>query len=111
MSASDWLGYPTAMALIRKPDWKNTFVTTRIADFQPDTLGIANVEFEFPEHVRFPTMPVRTDNGLVFTITPSSIVRALTMSRTFRCSSPIIGGLRNGGTGRLIAKPTLTMVG
>ncbi|OYU00704.1 MAG: hypothetical protein CFE36_14485 [Sphingomonadaceae bacterium PASS1] len=58
--------YPTAMALIRKPDWKNTFVTTRIADFKPDTLGIANVEFEFPEHVRFPTMPVRTDNGLVF---------------------------------------------
>lgn len=58
--------YPTAMALIRKPDWKRTFVTTRIADFQPDTLGIANVEFEFPQHVRFPTMPVRTDNGLVF---------------------------------------------
>jgi len=53
------------MALIRKPDWKRIFVTTRIADFQPDTLGIANVEFEFPQHVRFPTMPVRTDNGLV----------------------------------------------
>ena len=58
--------YPTAMALIRKPDWKRIFVTTRIADFQPDTLGVAHVEFEFPEHVRFPTMPVRTDNGLVF---------------------------------------------
>jgi hypothetical protein len=54
------------MALIRKPDWKRIFVTTRIADFQPDTLGVAHVEFEFPTHVRFPTMPVRTDNGLVF---------------------------------------------
>lgn len=58
--------YPTAMGLIRKPDWKRAFVTTRISDFQPDVLGIANVEFEFPEHVRFPTLPVRTDNGLVF---------------------------------------------
>jgi hypothetical protein len=58
--------YPTAMALIRKPDWKRIFVTKRISDFKPDTLGVANVEFEFPEQVRFPTMPVRTDNGLVF---------------------------------------------
>lgn len=27
---------------------------------------MANVEFEFPESVRFPTLPVRTNNGLVF---------------------------------------------
>jgi hypothetical protein len=27
---------------------------------------VANVEFEFPKSVRFPTMPVRTDNGLIF---------------------------------------------
>ena len=58
--------YPTAMGLIRKPDWKRAFVTTRISDFQPDVLGVANVAFEFPDHVRFPTLPVRTDNGLVF---------------------------------------------
>lgn len=58
--------YPTAMGLIRKPDWKSTFVTTKVSDFGSDTLGVAHVEFEFPEHVRFPTMPVRTDNGLVF---------------------------------------------
>jgi hypothetical protein len=58
--------YPTAMGLIRKPDWKSTFVTKKVSDFGPDTLGVAHVEFEFPEHVRFPTMPVRTDNGLVF---------------------------------------------
>ncbi|MCW5725658.1 MAG: hypothetical protein KIS81_11990 [Maricaulaceae bacterium] len=68
----DWIdydlssAYPTAMGLIRKPDWKRAFVTTRISKFQPDVLGVANVEFEFPEHVRFPTLPVRTDNGLIF---------------------------------------------
>jgi hypothetical protein len=58
--------YPTAMGLIRKPDWTKSFVTTRLSDFQPHTLGVANVEFEFPENVRFPVIPVRTDNGLVF---------------------------------------------
>lgn len=58
--------YPTAMGLIRKPDWKKAFVTTRASDFQADTLGVANLEFEFPEDVRFPVIPVRTDNGLVF---------------------------------------------
>jgi hypothetical protein len=58
--------YPTAMGLIRKPDWKSTYVTKKLSDFGPDTLGVAHVEFEFPEHIRFPTMPVRTDNGLVF---------------------------------------------
>lgn len=58
--------YPTAMAMIGFPDWRNIRVTTNIEEFTPDTLGIACVEFEFPENVSFPTLPVRTDNGLVF---------------------------------------------
>lgn len=58
--------YPSAMGLIRKADWKSIFVTKRVADFKADVLGVACVEFEFPKSVRFPTMPVRTDNGLVF---------------------------------------------
>lgn len=58
--------YPTAMALIGTPDWRNAKVTNRISDFTPETLGVACVEFEFPKSVRFPTMPVRTDNGLLF---------------------------------------------
>lgn len=58
--------YPTAMSLIRQPDWRQIRVTTRLDDFLPDTLGLANVEFEFPKSIRFPTLPVRTENGLVF---------------------------------------------
>ena len=58
--------YPTAMAMIGFPDWKNIRVSTNLEEFTPDTLGIACVEFEFPDTVRFPTLPVRTDNGLVF---------------------------------------------
>lgn len=58
--------YPTAMAMIGFPDWGNARVSTRVSDFTPETLGVACVEFEFPKRVRFPTLPVRTDNGLVF---------------------------------------------
>lgn len=58
--------YPTAMALICLPDWTNIRVSRVVEEFTPETLGIACVDFEFPESVRFPTLPVRTDNGLVF---------------------------------------------
>lgn len=58
--------YPTAMALIRKPDWRSIKVTLDVADFTPSTLGIGRVEFKFPDSVRFPTLPVRTENGLIF---------------------------------------------
>lgn len=58
--------YPTAMALIGFPDWSNLRQTTKLDDFTPEVLGVANVQFEFPHSVRFPTMPVRSENGLIF---------------------------------------------
>lgn len=58
--------YPTAMGLIGKPDWPNIYSSTDIAEFTPETLGLARVYFKFPEHVAYPTLPVRTSNGLVF---------------------------------------------
>ena len=68
----DWIdydlagAYPTAMALIAEPDWKNIRVTKNIDDFTPLTNGVAHVEFEFPKSTRFPVFPVRTQNGLIF---------------------------------------------
>lgn len=58
--------YPTAMSLIRRPKWKEMRHTTKLEDFTADTLGFASVQFEFPESVRYPTLPVRTSHGLVF---------------------------------------------
>jgi len=61
--------YPTAMAMIGLPDWRKIAVASDPELFSPTTLGFACVDFEFPESVRYPTLPVRTSNGLVF---PSS---------------------------------------
>jgi hypothetical protein len=58
--------YATAMGLIGTPDWSNVDPTRELDRFDIDTLGYALVEFEFPADVRFPSLPVRTDNGLVF---------------------------------------------
>jgi len=58
--------YPTAMSLIGMPDWNGTYQTLNIDEFTSETLGFASVEFEFPSDCRFPTLPVRTANGLIF---------------------------------------------
>ena len=58
--------YATGMALIGKPDWTTFDHTLDVEKFGIQTLGYALVDFEFPESARFPTLPVRTDNGLVF---------------------------------------------
>jgi hypothetical protein len=58
--------YPTAMALIGMPDWRAATPNLDKKAYTLETLGFASVTFEFPASVRFPTLPVRTDNGLVF---------------------------------------------
>ena len=69
--------YPSAMGLIGHPDWNKIRYLTKIEDvlFQkehpdryryPADLVFAEVKFEFPDEVRFPCLPVRTDNGLIF---------------------------------------------
>jgi len=63
--------YPSAMALIGEPDWSTI---TPIASTEEllgpgltvEDLAFANVNFEFPENVRYPVLPVRTENGLLF---------------------------------------------
>lgn len=61
--------YPTIMSLIGKPDWssqKQIQTTDEMLSFKPVDLSYCCVEFEFPKSVRFPTLPVRTDEGIIF---------------------------------------------
>jgi hypothetical protein len=86
--------YPTAMALIGKPDWRAAYVSTRIADYTPTTLGVASVEFEFPKDTRFPTLPVRTDNGLVFPLKGTSYCAAPEIALAKSLNAKIAGRRR-----------------
>ena len=69
--------YPSAMGLIGHPNWDKIRYLSNIEEvlFQkehpqryryPADLVFAEVKFEFPDEVRFPCLPVRTDNGLIF---------------------------------------------
>jgi hypothetical protein len=68
--------YPTAMSLISRPDWRNIRTTTDLNDFGSQELAFALLDFEFPTSMRYPTMPVRTDNGLVFPLTGTTFCAA-----------------------------------
>jgi hypothetical protein len=58
--------YSTAMAAIRMPDWRSLYVTNDVEAFTKDVLGLARVQFKFPDTCQYPCLPVRTDNGLIF---------------------------------------------
>ena len=58
--------YSTAMAAIKMPDWENIYTTTDLKEFTCDRLGLARVIFKFPDTVRYPCLPVRTNHGLIF---------------------------------------------
>lgn len=61
--------YPSAMALIGRPDWDKCRPirdTEELLKFRSAELAFANVDFEFPDAVAYPVLPVRTENGLIF---------------------------------------------
>jgi hypothetical protein len=61
--------YPSAMALIGRPDWNSCRPirdSEELLKFQSAELAFANVDFEFPDDVAYPVLPVRTENGLIF---------------------------------------------
>ena len=61
--------YPSAMALIGRPEWDKCRPirdTEQLLNFRSAELAFANVDFEFPDSVAYPALPVRTENGLIF---------------------------------------------
>lgn len=63
--------YPSAMAAIGVPDYGSVRIVREgdegaLEAFRVDVLGVAEVEFQTPPHVRFPVFGVRTRHGLIF---------------------------------------------
>lgn len=70
-TVGDWIdidlcaAYTTAMACLGEPAWERMRPSRDLEDFQPATLGMAYVQFRFPDSVRYPCLPVRTGMGLI----------------------------------------------
>jgi DNA polymerase family B len=68
--------YGTAMAAIRMPDYQALRIVTDPLQYSCDSLGLARIRFGFPRDTRFPCLPVRTQNGLVFPLEGTTSVAA-----------------------------------
>ena len=86
--------YPTAMSLIGAPVWRDFELSRDPSAFTPTTLGYACVDFSFPDHVRFPTLPIRTPNGLIFPQTGRSTCAAPEVALAVALGADI--GIRHG---------------
>lgn len=64
--------YTTAMLNIYPVDFERCRCSQNVADFKCDVLGLARVTFAFPEGTRYPSLPVKTHNGLIFPLTGES---------------------------------------
>ena len=61
--------YPSVMSMVGYPEWdklQSLRNTNELLSFKPVDLVVANIDFEFPKSVKFPTLPIRQEGGLIF---------------------------------------------
>ena len=93
--------YPSAMSLIRIPDW-STLRSINDTDellnggLMAHDFAFANVDFEFPDDVRYPVLPVRTDSGLVFPRKGNSTthISEIMLAKELGCKIHMVEGRR-----------------
>ncbi|MBX3597964.1 MAG: hypothetical protein KF874_10395, partial [Rhizobiaceae bacterium] len=88
--------YTTAMSLIKKPNWSEAHRIDDIEQMEMLDLAFAKVEFEFPDSVRFPTLPVRSPNGILFPRTGTSCCAApeIALARSLGANLKLKRGLK-----------------
>jgi len=89
--------YPTVMSLIGKPDWDSMRIlkdTKDMLDSKPVDLTYCFVKFEFPKSVRYPTLPVRTEEGIIFPRTGESVchISEILLSEKLGCKLTLVEG-------------------
>lgn len=59
--------YTSGMVSVRQIAFRKSFETRRLQDFLGDVLGVAWIDFRYPKPVRFPALPVRSEErGLIY---------------------------------------------
>ncbi len=65
--------YTTAMCLLRPLDYDNARSCRYADEFHADMMGAARVKFRFPVGTRFPCLPVRDNDVLLFPLSGESV--------------------------------------
>jgi DNA polymerase type B, organellar and viral len=58
--------YPTGMSQLGTPKWNELRLSSDVEELSRHRLSYAQVEFKHPEGIRFPVLPVRGDNSVLF---------------------------------------------
>jgi hypothetical protein len=87
--------YPTAMATIGKPDWKSIYTSIDLDQIIAAPFGFACVDFKFSDTTRYPTLPVRTENGIIFPLSGRSycVTPELEVARQLGCDLAVKHGV------------------
>jgi hypothetical protein len=66
--------YPTALAFVRVPDWRNTRQTCHLDELAvvEDAMTVALVRFNFPAATRFPCLPIRASKSTRWKANPGA---------------------------------------
>jgi hypothetical protein len=88
--------YPTAMATIGRPKWSEAQVVQSLDEIGPTDLGFVCVDFEFPGNTRYPTLPVRSQNGIIFPLSGRSCcaMPEIELARQLDCELTLRHGVR-----------------
>ena len=99
--------YPSAMWLIGECDWDD--IKTLRSDnellreedgkkFLPIDMVFADINFEFPKSVRFPCLPVRTENGIIFPLKGSTAthISEIRLAQRLGCKISLNYGIKIG---------------
>ncbi len=68
--------YVTALSTLGVPDWENIRKPRSLYEFGSGTYGAALVRFSFPPDTRFPCLPCRAENSLIFPLQGESFATA-----------------------------------
>ncbi|WAC19021.1 hypothetical protein OVA24_17465 [Luteolibacter sp. SL250] len=87
--------YVTAMSMVDTPLWSEAREVRSFDDLSHDAYSAASVEFSFPEETRFPCLPVRAENALIFPLQGKTIASGteIALARNLGARIKILNGV------------------
>jgi hypothetical protein len=92
--------YPTAMAILGDPSYKNAFVVTKkwMDEASPcdliNSYTVVRVSFSFPEETKYPSIPTQIDGNTIYPLSGVSNITGLEylLARNQNCEFEVIDG-------------------
>jgi hypothetical protein len=87
--------YPTTMATIGRIDWRKVRPVASLDELVAEDFAFVCVDFQFPESTRYPTLPVRSQNGIIFPLTGRSYcaMPEIQLARQLNCEMKLKYGV------------------